>query len=309
MEYKKILITGSSGLVGKSLQKFFPNATCVTSKDFDLSTREGVEYMLYKNPDCNVIIHCASFVGGIQINKTKPAEFITKNLLLNTFMIDLAYKAGIKRFIILSSSCAYPDKVEVYPMVEDLIFDGIPTPTNNSYAQSKRTMMAQVDAYNKQYNLQYQYLIPCNLYGEFDKYGDNHSHFIASLIKKIHFAKKNGDSQILLMGSGKSLRQFMHSDNLAFTIKYCLANDIYDNMNVATEENLSIKEMAKIALKSMDAEHLKIEFNNNGLDGQYRKDVSIEILKNKIPSFNPTPLEEGIRKTYSKLLELGTLDK
>ncbi|MEB4987999.1 NAD-dependent epimerase/dehydratase family protein, partial [Pseudomonas aeruginosa] len=139
------------------------------------------------------------------------------------------------------------DKSELYPMKENKLHDGQPTPTNYEYGYAKRCLAVQTDAYNKQYDTKYQYLIPCNLYGEFDKYGDN-SHFIAALIKKIHFAKKNGDDKIVLFGTGKPLRQFMHSDDLARVIKQCLENDIYENMNVATEENLSIKQMAEIAL-------------------------------------------------------------
>src|ERR1035437_9031393 len=110
MEYNKILITGGSGLVGNSLKKFLPDATFLSSKDYDLSTREGVDYMFYKNPDATTIIHLASFVGGINANLSKPADFLVKNILLNTFIIDAAYRFGIKRFITLSSSCSFPNK-------------------------------------------------------------------------------------------------------------------------------------------------------------------------------------------------------
>ena len=187
-------------------------------------------------------------------------------------------------------------------MSENSLHDGPPTPTNYGYGYAKRCLAVQTDAYNEQYGTKYQYLIPCNLYSEFDKYGEN-SHFIAALIKKIYQAKKNGDDKISLFGTGTPLRQFMHSDDLAHVIKYCLDNDIYDNMNVATEENFTIKEMAEIALIACGADNLSIEFDVDKPDGQFRKDVSIELLKNKIPNFKAIGLEEGIKKTYQYITD------
>jgi GDP-L-fucose synthase len=190
--------------------------------------------------------------------------------------------------------------------MESSLHLGPPTKTNFSYAYSKRALATQIEAYNKQYETKYQYLIPCNLYGEFDKYGDN-SHFIAALIKKIHNAKIKGDNKITLFGDGSPLRQFMHSDDLAYVIKYCLENEIYDNMNVAISNNLSIKQMAEVALKACDAEYLEIEFDATKSNGQYRKDVSIDLLKQKIPSFNPINLYDGIKKTYFYLIQNNML--
>jgi GDP-L-fucose synthase len=187
-------------------------------------------------------------------------------------------------------------------MIEKDLHLGPPTKTNFSYGYAKRLLAVQIDAYNQQYNTKYQYLTPCNLYGEYDKYGNN-SHFIAALIKKIHIAKTNNHDSIVLFGDGTPLRQFMYSDDLAYIIKYCLDNNIYDNMNVATPENLTIDEMAKIALKACNADNIKIKYDTTKPNGQYRKDVSISILKNKIPSFNPIKLEEGIKKTYKYLLD------
>lgn len=187
-------------------------------------------------------------------------------------------------------------------MAETDLHNGPPTDTNFSYGYAKRCLAVQTDAYNKQYGTKYQYLIPCNLYGEFDKYGEN-SHFIAALIKKIHTAKSKGDDKIVLFGTGLPLRQFMHSDDLAKVIKYCLDNDIYENMNVATEENLSIRQMADIALNACGAQDLKIEFDPSYPDGQFRKDVSIERLKKAIPDFQAIDLAHGIEQTYKYLTD------
>lgn len=305
MKYKKILVTGGSGMVGKSLQKIMPDAIYLSSKDGDLTCGENI-YSIIEKKQPDAIIHLAAKVGGIIDNINKPAEYFTDNVLMNTVLMDVAQKHGVERFISILSTCIYPDICESYPMFETDLHKGPPTPTNFSYGYAKRCLAVQTDAYNSQYGTKYQYLIPCNLYGEHDKYGDN-SHFIAALIKKIHVAKKNGDDKIVLFGTGTPLRQFMHSDDLANVIYHCLENDIYDNMNVATEENLSIKQMAEIALRACDAEGLTIQFDDTYPDGQFRKDVSIEKLKNSIPDFKAIELEQGIKTTYQLLLDNNSI--
>ena len=301
----KIIVTGGSGMVGRSLKLILPEAVYLSSKNYNLTTREGIESMLIiENPD--VVIHLAAKVGGIVDNINKPVDYFEDNILMNTLLTKYSYRNGVKRFIGVLSTCAYPDIVSEYPIMENSLHLGPPTKTNFSYAYSKRVLATQIEAYNKQYETKYQYLIPCNLYGEFDKYGDN-SHFIAALLKKIHNAKIKGDSKITLFGDGSPLRQFMHSDDLAYVIKYCLENEIYDSMNVAVDENLSIIKMTQVALKACDAEYLNIEFDINKPNGQHRKDVSVDLLKQRIPSFNPIKLEDGIKKTYSYLIQNNML--
>ena len=301
----KIIVTGGSGMVGRSLKKYLPSATYISSKDYNLTLREGIQSMLIKeSPD--VIIHLAAKVGGITDNIDKPVEYFEDNLLMNTQLVKYSYLSGVKRFIGILSTCIYPDIVSSYPIPESMLHMGPPTKTNFSYGYAKRALAVQIEAYNQQYGTQYQYLTPCNLYGEFDKYGDN-SHFIAALIKKIHIAKLNKDNKIILFGDGTPLRQFMYSDDLAYVIKFCLENEIYDSMNVAVDENLSIIEMAHIALKACGAEYLDIEFDINKPNGQYRKDVSVDLLKQRIPSFNPIKLEDGIKQTYNYLIKNNIL--
>jgi GDP-L-fucose synthase len=297
----KILVTGGSGMVGKSLKKYLPNAIYISSQEYNLTSEDNVSKMFYDIRP-NIVIHLAAKVGGIIDNITKPAEYFDDNIMINTLMLKYSKAYNVERFIGILSTCIYPDIVDTYPITEDMLHLGPPTKTNFSYGIAKRALAVQIDAYNQQYGTQYQYLTPCNLYGEFDKYGDN-SHFVAALIKKIHSAKINNEDKIILFGDGSPLRQFMYSDDLAYIIKYCLDNGIYNNMNVAVDENLSISEMAHIALKACDAEHIKIEYDITKPNGQYRKDVSIGLLKEKISSFNPINLYDGIKKTYNYLIE------
>jgi GDP-L-fucose synthase len=301
----KILVTGGSGMVGKSLKKYLPNATYVSSQNYALTSEMQVSWM-FNDIQPDVVIHLAARVGGIIDNITYPADYFDENITMNTLVLKYAQQHNVKRFIGILSTCIYPDVVESYPITEDMLHLGPPAKTNFSYGYAKRALAVQIDVYNQQYGTQYQYLTPCNLYGEYDKYGDN-SHFIAALIKKIHNAKVNNENKITLFGDGSPLRQFMHSDDLAYIIKYCLDNNIYNNMNVAIDENLSIAEMAQIALKACDAEHIKIEYDITKPNGQYRKDVSIGLLKSKIPSFSPINLYDGIKKTYNYLIENNTI--
>jgi len=299
MRYKKILVTGGSGMVGRSLKDIMPNAYYLSSSDCDLTNQLEVEKLFkgYK-PDC--VIHLAAKVGGIMSNIKSPADYFTENILMNTMVLDASKRHDVKRFISILSSCIFPDVVPNYPMSESDLHMGPPTKTNFSYAYAKRCLAVQTEAYNEQFGLNYQFLNPSNLYGEYDKYDEN-SHFIADLIKKIIVAKKEKSDKITLFGTGAPLRQFLHSSDLANVILECVENDIYTNMNVSSKEVFSIRQMAEIALKSCDATHLKIEYDVTKPDGQYRKDISITKLLKELPTFNPIPLSEGIKQVYLKL--------
>lgn len=297
----KVLVTGGSGLVGTSLKKYLPTATYLSSKDFDLTTEHGVKSMYLKhNPD--IVIHLAAKVGGIIDNINKPAEYFTENTLMNTLLVEYAYKSNVKRFIGVLSTCVYPDVVENYPMKEYNLHLGPPTPTNFSYGYAKRSLAVQIDAYNKQYGTKYQYLIPCNLYGLDDKDHESNSHFVTALIKKIYEANLKGKNFITLFGDGTPLRQFMFADDFAQIIAQVIENKIYESFNVATPENLSIKEIARIALNACDSNHLKVIWDTSKPNGQFRKDVNTDKLNSYIQSFPFLSLYDGIQKVYKNYL-------
>jgi len=302
MRKKKILITGSNGMVGKDLIKLIEDGGLysvieVPSKICDLRDSQEV-YFLFATHQPDIVIHLAAKVGGIVDNIEKPAEYTEDNLLMNTNVISAARKFDVKRLIGILSTCAYPDKVESYPMSEEQLHDGPPALTNFGYGISKRCMASHIDSINKQYELQYQYLIPCNLYGEHDKFDNQRAHFISALIKKILDAKDQNADEVTLFGDGTPLRQFMHSRDLANIIYECIKNDITESMNVATEDNLSIDEMAHIARTSLGADHIKIKYDIAKPNGQFRKDVSIQKLRKHFPDFKFTALGEGIKQIY-----------
>ena len=298
MKKNKILVTGGSGLVGGHLKNHLPNAIYLSSKDYDL-TKECDVIDMYVKHKPNIVIHLAAKVGGILDNINKPAQYFTENVLMNTLLIENARKYKVDRFIGILSTCIFPDTVDEYPMSEEVLHLGPPTATNFSYGYAKRSMAVQIDAYNKQYGTKYQYLTPCNLYGIGDKDNESNSHFITALVKKIFDAKQKNEKHITLFGDGTPLRQFMFADDFAKVILEVINKNIYENLNVASDENLTIKKMAEIALDCCGANDLNIIWDTDKPNGQYRKDVSIEKLKTLLPGFNPLPLSEGIKMVYN----------
>ncbi len=300
----KILVTGGSGLTGTSLKKILPDAFYVSSKDYDLTNELDVIKM-FNDIKPKIVIHLAARVGGILDNMERPADYFTENILMNSLIVKYSYLNKVNRLIGMLSSCIFPDTMDKYPMTESDLHLGSPPTSNFSYAYSKRSFGVQIDAFNTQYKTKYNYLIPCNLYGVNDKDGEKNSHFVTSLVKKIYEANKNGDDHIVLYGDGTPIRQFMYVDDLSYVIKEILDKNIYENMNVGTDEILTISEIAEIGLKACDSTHLKIIYDNTKPNGQFRKDISSKKLKSLLPNFNPISLESGIKKMYKNYLLNG----
>ena len=291
--YQNVLITGGNGLVGKHLRETLHHPISPRKHRYNLLNQDDVHDML-QNYKPDIVIHLAARVGGILDNMNNPVDYYEQNILMNTNILKGCHEHGVDRVIAMATSCSYPDVVDDYPMVEDNFFDGKPPRDNFSYAMSKRAMVSHIDAYVKQYGKRWCYLIPCNLYGEYDKYEEHHSHFISALIKKIYEAEDTID----IWGTGKPLRQFMYAGDLVRVIKYMIDNDIVDNFNVAPNFNYSIEEMTKIGLKACGKEDLKIIYDRTKPDGQYRKDIDSSKLLSVLKDFKFTSLEEGIRRVY-----------
>lgn len=293
----KILVTGGSGLVGNYLKLILPDAIYVSSKDYDLTNEQEV-IKLFGDYKPNVVIHLAAKVGGIVDNINNPALYLDENVLMNTLMVKYSKLSNVKRFLGILSTCIYPDTSQVYPLMETDLHLGPPTITNFSYGYSKRLMAVQIDSYNSQFGTKYNYIIPCNLYGENDKDDVEKSHFVTALIKKIFEAKQKNEKKITLFGDGTPIRQFMHAYDFANIIKKIIDEDIVDNFNVATDETYTIKEITKIALDSCDANDLIVEWDINKPNGQFRKDVSINKMKSIIKDYKFILLKDGIKQIY-----------
>ena len=295
----KILVTGGSGLVGKYLKKILPQAKYISSKDYDLTSENDVK-KLFKSAKYTTIIHLAARVGGIHHNIQEPIKYFEENILMNTLLIKYSYKNKVKNFLGVLSSCIYPDNIKKYPIKENLLFSGAPHESLFPYSYAKRCMAVQIDSYNQKFNTKYNYIIPCNLYGEFDKFDPIQGHFVGALINKILIAKKNKKKHIKLFGDGTPKRQFMHAKDLAEIIKMIISKKINKSFNVATSENYSVKKIAKIALKACDFDEAKIIFDKSMPNGQMRKDIDIKKLKKFASKFRPILLKDGIREIYLK---------
>ena len=288
-----ILVTGGSGLVGKHLKDIMPDATYIGSKDCDLTDVTQVDALMdFFRP--KIVVHLAARVGGIVDNINHPVEYLEENIMMNNNVLKKCHEYKVDKLISILSTCIYPDVVDTYPLKEEDLFNGPPPPDNFSYAMSKRCMATHIDSYVKQYEKQWCYLIPCNLYGEHDKYEEHHSHFVSALIKKIYEATDT----VEIWGTGKPLRQFMHAEDLARVIKYIIDNNIVENFNVAPNYVYSIEEMTKIGMESCGKGDLEIIYDNTKPDGQYRKDVDSSKLISVMKEFKFTPLGDGIKRVY-----------
>lgn len=296
----RILVTGGNGMLGKHLKEEISDAYFPTRKEMDLLDFSSIDSFL-KHYRPTYIVHAAAKVGGILDNINKPCDFLEENILINTNIIRAARKNNINNLLCILSTCIFPDIADYYPMDESMLFDKSPTPTNFAYGYAKRCAAIQIDSSNKQYNTKYNYIIPCNLYSEYDDtYSQSKMHFITSLLEKIKVVDENNQDTITLFGSGKPLRQFMYAGDLAKIIKIIIDNNIHENFCVAPDDhNYTIDYMAKKILSILDKSYIKIKYDTSKPDGQYRKDVSNKLMKQYIPNFQFSTFELTIPRIYN----------
>lgn len=289
----KVLVTGGTGFVGKNLKLQMPSWVYTSSKDFNLmNIYDCLEMLELHKPDA--VVHLAGRVGGIKDNLENPASFYHDNMMMNTNIIHACYLKGIKKFLGSLSTCAFPDKLNNYPFDESNIFDGPPAESNFSYGYSKRSMLVQVNAYRKQYNLNYTTFSPSNIYGPFDNFHSEKSHFVPAMVRRLVEAKEG--SEVIFWGTGRPLRQQLYVEDLVSIIPKLL--ELYDDNKpiiISPDENVSIKEMIDICLSVLNKD-IKVVFNGKN-DGQYRKDGSNKELKKILKDFQFTNFKFGIKKT------------
>jgi len=297
----RILVTGSSGLVGQNIVDKLNNEyqlLCPSSHELNLIDSRSTNIFLKKErPD--VIIHCAGIVGGIQANMNEPVRFLSDNAYMGLNIINGAFKADIKQVINLGSSCMYPRNAK-NPLTEEMVLQGELEPTNEGYAIAKIMTERLCEYYNKQYpDLQYKTLIPCNLYGRYDKFNPEHSHMIPSVIRKIHLAKKNNEKIVNIWGSGKARREFMYAGDFADFIRFALRKftKLPDLLNVGLGYDYSIKEYYQTVAKVLGYTGA-FNYDLTKPEGMKQKLVDVTNLK-EFGWESQLTLEEGIEKTYS----------
>lgn len=298
----KIFITGASGMVGRNIVEHPLMAKHLlltpNSKELNLLDSSAVSHYVQTNqPD--MIIHCAGKVGGIQANIAEPVDFLVQNIDIGRNVIMAAKSSGVKQLINMSSSCMYPRAAQ-NPLAEELILQGELEPTNEGYAIAK-IMATRLCEYITREDATYHYktVIPCNLYGRYDKFDPKHSHMLPAVIKKIHEAKVANKMEIDIWGDGTARREFMYAGDLADFIVYAIDNfeKMPQNINVGLGHDYTINEYYEAIAKVI------------GYKGKFVHDLSKPVgMKQKLIDDTKlkmfgwkyqTSLESGIEKTYA----------
>ena len=292
--FDNVLVTGGSGFLGSRLKIVSPEWNYVSSRDYDLTDSKSCHKM-YEDIKPDAVIHLAGKVGGIKENTTKQADFYYQNTMINTNVLHEAYKSGVKRVLSALSTCTFPDVVANYPFTENDILAGPPASSNLAYGFTKRGLFIQSNSYRSQYGLNYSTFTPSNLYGPYDNFDLESSHFVAAMVRKFYEAKEG--ETIEFWGTGRPMRQQLFVDDLAKIIPKLL--ELHNSsipLIVAPSENLSIKEMIEMC-NNFVGKHNSVKFNG-ALDGQQRKDGSNKALLDLIGRFEFTPFATGAEATY-----------
>lgn len=293
-----ILVTGGTGLVGKALQQVCTKDDqwiFLGSQDADLTNLEQTEQIFIKYKPTH-IIHLAAYVGGLFKNMKYRVDFWRYNILINENILYLSHKYNVKKLISCLSTCIFPDKT-TYPIDETMIHNGPPHSSNLGYAYAKRMIDIQNKLYYEQYGCNFTSIISTNIYGPYDNFHLEDSHVIPGLIHKCYLAKKN-NTPFLIMGSGKPMRQFIYSEDLAHLIIWVLKN--YDNhepiiLSVGEQDEITIKDVVDHIVKAMDFKG-QIIWDFSSSDGQIKKTASNTKLMSMYPNLTFTPIEIGIKK-------------
>ena len=301
-----LLLTGGSGLVGRNIQNHIAsdrwNIIAPSSNDLNLMDYTSVKSFFNEcKPD--IVLHCAGRVGGISANIMEPVAFLDSNIVIGRNVIMGAREAKIKKLINLASTCIYPREAE-NPLKEEYILEGKLEPTNEGYAIAKIVALRLCQYIRKEdpsYN--YKTLIPCNLYGKFDKFDPKNSHLLPAIIHKIHQAKITGKQSVEIWGDGSARREFMYIEDLVDAIYFALESisDIPDLMNLGVGTDYTIKEYYESVAKVIGWQG-EFVFDHSKPTGMAQKlsDTSLQLKWGWEPK---TTLKEGIRSTYKYYLE------
>jgi GDP-L-fucose synthase len=304
---KKIYVAGHTGMVGSAIirefqKRGFNNLILKNYTELDLKRQNDVE-KFFKEVKPEIVIVAAAKVGGILANNTFRAEFIYDNLMIEANIIHNAHTAGAEKLIFLGSSCIYP-KLAQQPLKEEYLLSDYLEFTNEPYAIAKIAGIKLCENYYRQYDSNFFSVMPTNMYGPNDNFDLQTSHVLPAFIRKFHEAKEKNQSEVIIWGSGKPLREFLFVEDLADAILFLMENvnakDLYDNgishLNIGTGKDLTILELAKL-ISDITGYKGKIVNDSTKPDGTPRKLLDVSRI-NALGWKYKTELREGIERTY-----------
>lgn len=311
----RTLVLGYKGMVGSAIVRQLSKRSDTTllfasRSELDLMDNTAVKaFMKDQKPD--QVYFAAAKVGGIYANNTYPAEFITDNIVMQANVIKTSYQAGVRKLLFLGSSCIYPQLAK-QPMSEDCLLTGKLEPTNEPYAIAKIAGIKMCESYNRQYEVDFRSVMPTNLYGENDNFHPQNSHVIPTLMRRFHEAKVKGAPKVLVWGSGKPKREFLHVDDMASACIYVMnlphtkfisnqPSDMCSHINVGTGRDVTIEELAKIMARIVGFEG-DIEFDISKPDGAPQKLLDVSRARS-LGWESSVELEHGLGMTYEWFLE------
>ena len=280
-----------------------------THAELDLRQQVAVQTLFEQNQIDEVYL-AAGRVGGIYANDNYPADFIYDNLMIECNVIEAAYQAGVKKILLLGSSCIYPRLAE-QPIVEESLLNGDLEPTNEAYAIAKIAGIKLCESYNRQYGVDYRSVMPTNLYGENDNFHPQNSHVIPAMMQRFHQAKVDSAEQVVIWGSGNPMREFLHVDDMAAACVHVM--DLQDpqyqaaidprssHINVGTGIDCTIRELAETMAKVIGYQG-RLEFDTSKPDGTPRKLLNVDRLHGLNWRASLT-LEDGLQMTYAWFMQ------
>lgn len=296
----RILVTGGNSMVAKHIKELYPKAIYSSSKEYNLISLNHAQALVnIYQPD--VVVHTAAKVGSMIDNMTYKYDYMIDNMMINMNIIKACQRANVKKLIAVSSTCAYPDVLpeDMYPMKEESIHLGSPTETSIGYAYSKRMLQLAIDLCNEQNGTEYNYIIPCNIYSEYDGHQGDRMHYMTRLLYKLGTSKAE-EQEIYMEGSGDTSRQYIYGGDLAKIIKLHIEKNVNQSYNIGSE-NLKLSEWSDKTIMALGlVMDKRVIFKNSIPAGQVRKDVSSERFYSIYPDFEFSDFDETINKVYDK---------